>query len=410
LGLARQMNSKFIPKINSTELPLVVVLDIDFSGYGIVRSLVPYQIPVIAFAPSGKFVPESKTRLCPVIRHRTEEDLLLRLQEFGGLRNKPVLIATIDNYVSMIMHNRKMIESLFHINYPDNHILNLLLSKSLFNDFAVQHQVLIPKSFNLHALDQLPEIIPLLDFPVILKPFIRKPYWSKAGLPKAFFCENEKRLRKSFEQAILVEDQLIIQEWVPGGDKDIYYCLTYFDEQSHCLGAFTGNKIRQWPVGTGSTASTKPADDPFLPEETVRILTLTGYRGFGSIEYKKHAINGKYYLIEPTAGRLNQQEFAATLNGVNLPLIGYCSMTGVNIKQRPGPAEKIIYIDEPAELLSAAVHIKRGLLTPCEWLRSLKGKRRYRYFNSKDIRVFMFLFRKLTVLLVNAVFSRKDIH
>ncbi|MBN1789458.1 MAG: hypothetical protein JW830_03100 [Bacteroidales bacterium] len=388
------MDTALYNRLNRETMPVAVVLGIDFSGYGIVRSLVPYKIPVVAFSSTTKFIPESKTRLCAVIPYHSDEELMLGLQAFAGFRLKPVLIATMDSYVSLIMKNRARLEEIFHLNYPPNEVLDLLLSKSLFNEFAGHHQVLIPRSINVQNTEQLNEIVPKFEFPVILKPYIRRPHWQAAGLPKAFLCDNEIRLRDAFSQAVLVEDQLIVQEWVPGGDSEIYYCLVYFDEQG-CLGAFSGQKIRQWPVGTGSTASTRPADDSFLSTETVRILSLAGFRGFGSIEYKKHTGNGKYYLIEPTAGRLNQQEYVATLNGVNIPLLAYGSMTGMNLVQDQKPDEHIVYIDEAAELLSALVHLKRGLLTPAQWLRSLQGKKRFRYYEPKDRIVFVFLLWKI---------------
>lgn len=387
-------------------MPVAVVLGIDFSGYGIVRSLVPYKIPVVAFSSTTKFIPESKTRLCTVIPYHSDEELLNGLLAFAGFRLKPVLIATMDSYVSLIMKNRTRLEEIFHFNYPGNEVLELLLSKSLFNEFAGQHQVLIPRSLNVQNTEQLNGIIPQIEFPVILKPYIRRPHWQAAGLPKAFLCANEIRLRDAFSQAVPVENQLIVQEWVPGGDSDIYYCLAYFDDQG-CLGKFSGQKIRQWPVGTGSTASTRPAGDPFLGTETVRILSLAGFKGFGSIEYKKHTGNGRYYLIEPTAGRLNQQEYVATLNGVNLPLLAYCSMTGMNLVQDQKPDESIVYIDEAAELLSTLVHMKRGLLTPAQWYRSVKGKKRFRYYEPKDRRVFGFLLWKLIRLAFSTLAGKR---
>ncbi len=93
------------------------------------------------------------------------------------------------------------------------------------------------------------------------------------------------------------------------------------------MGSFTGKKIRQWPVDIGSTASTTVADEEFIKSEMIRIFNILNFRGFGSIEYKRNPLNNKFYIIEPTVGRLNQQEFVTTLHGVNLPLITYKSQT-----------------------------------------------------------------------------------
>jgi hypothetical protein len=43
--------------------------------------------------------------------------------------------------------------------------------------------------------------------------------------------------------------------------------------------------------------------------------------GFGGIEYKRDARDGRFLIIEPTVGRTDWQEEVATLAGVNIPLM-----------------------------------------------------------------------------------------
>ena len=173
--------------------------------------------------------------------------------------------------------------------------------------------------------------------------------------------------------------------------------LTYFSDKSECLAAFTGHKIRQWPVGMGSTATAAPKENQYVFEKTCEIFIDLKYKGFGSIEYKRHDINGKYYLIEPTAGRINQQEFIATINGMNLPLWYYNDISGSNIEEMSPPEKEIIYIDEPAEIFSASVHIRKKMISFIEYLRSIKKSKRYRYANKNDLGVFLGLLLKSVV-------------
>jgi predicted ATP-grasp superfamily ATP-dependent carboligase len=192
------------------------------------------------------------------------------------------------------------------------------------------------------------------------------------------------------EKALSIEKDVIVQEYIPGGDAEIYYCLTYYDKNSRCLGSFTGKKIRQWPVDTGSTASTTVAGEEFIKSETIRIFNILNFRGFGSIEYKRNPLNNKFYIMEPTVGRLNQQEFVATLHGVNLPLIAYKSQTHLDLSIPEIKNKVIIYIDEWAELKSTISHLIFKKMKPKEWYKSLKGVKAYRYWNKKDPKVFFY--------------------
>jgi predicted ATP-grasp superfamily ATP-dependent carboligase len=170
--------------------------------------------------------------------------------------------------------------------------------------------------------------------------------------------------------------------------------LTYFNENTECLASFTGVKIRQWPVGTGSTASTKPTTNPSIKKQTIQILKALHYCGFGSIEYKKHAINGIYYIMEPTVGRPNKQSYLATVNGINMPLIAYESLTGLTFDHPDHESLPVTYIDEWADLASSLIHLKKGKIRIRDYVNSVRGRKSYRFFNIGDLRVFVFSFIK----------------
>ena len=377
------------------ELTPAVVLDLGFGGYGVVRSLSRYGIPVIGFCNEKK-MPEFRTRLCDQkIYFKGDSDLREKLEQtVSGLASKPVLYVTTDSYVNFVIENREFIDENFLIHLPTNDVLNLLLDKTAFTEYANQHDILIPRTHNLFNSKDLETIEKDLSFPLILKPFNRTNNWRKANLSKAYYLDTIDELRKLYDEIHPIESRLMVQEWIPGGDSNVYYCLVYFDLQSECLASFTGYKIRQWPVGTGTGCSTTALDDPYVFTRTVEILQQVKYSGFGSVEFKLHDRNGKYYLIEPTVGRVEQIGYVATANGVNLPLCCYNSLTHADLEEAPPPEKKVIYIEEPTEIASAYVHIRKRLITIKEYFRSLKGPKAYRYFCKGDLSVFRGLFIK----------------
>ena len=369
--------------------PAAVILDINFSGYGVVRSLHGHQIELIAIKPSNSFIPESRSRLVDkIITYSNENELFDLLSDFKYYKQNPILFLNSDYYVEYIASDWQYFKNIFNIILPDNQTIKLLLNKDLFPEFAVRNKILIPKTVTIDHNDNNNSKIENLSFPVVLKPFYRKKNWDNAGLPKVFYCKNLNEFQESYFMAIEVEKELIVQEYIPGDDSDIYFCLVYYDSNSSCKGSFTGKKLRQWPVDTGSTASATISREEFVKSETVRIFDKLKYKGFGSIEYKRHSVNGRFYLMEPTVGRLNQQEFVSTVHGINLPLICYNSLTGLNLPFSKVKHEKTIYIDEWSELKSAIYHIKYKKLTLTHWFLSVKDKKSFRYWNIKDPLVF----------------------
>jgi predicted ATP-grasp superfamily ATP-dependent carboligase len=383
------MRSKNLNK----SLPWAIVLHIAYTGYGVVRSLYSYGIPIIAFQKDLSS-PESKSRLCEqIITFNDNDELMKRLISFAKEKpEKPVLFITSDIYVELFLKFRRIFEDNIRIHYPDSDVVQLLLSKDKFIDYAKCNNLAIPKSFKIRTIDDLEKNIDEIIFPAIVKPFVKSPRWLSAKLDKAYLVHSQDELNKLYKRIMEIEPNLLVQEWVPGPDSNVEYCLTYFDKNTECLASFTGAKIRQWPVGTGSTASTKPTKNEWIKNQTIQIFKELHYRGFGSIEYKKHAINGMYYIMEPTVGRPNQQSYVATVNGINMPLIAYESLTGLSFTSYVNKYPPITYIDEWADLASSLVHMKKGEIRISDYLNSIKGKKSFRFFNMRDFDVFLFSF------------------
>lgn len=386
--------------MKNSSISSAVVLDIGFAGYGIIRSLFRYNIPIIGFK-SKMFYAEAGTRLCRKIYvfqdlHHLYE-LLINYAKTQP--KKPVLYVTTDLYVIFILKNITEISKYYQIDFPDENTISILMNKLNFSDFAEKNNIQIPQTISLHNIAEIDTIKENLNFPVILKPWMRTEKWSNRFKEKAFLSQSFKEFEIVYNKVKVIENNILVQEYIPGFDDHVYYCLTYFDERNNCLAAFTGQKIRQWPVRTGSTSTTVLCDNDTIKNETLRIFKLLNYKGFGSVEYKKHAVTGEYFIIEPTVGRLNQQEYIATLNGINIPLIAYNSLTGAGLEPLLPRVKPIIYIDEKNELQSVVKLYKEGNLTFRDWLKSIKGYRAYRFFNLSDpvvgFRMILLIFLKM---------------
>ena len=388
-------------KYNNT-LP-VVILDVKFAGYGMVRSLANKGISLIGFKPKS-FIPESYSRhLEKIISFKNEVELLQQLKDLGAQYDcKPILWLTSDDYVTFAVKHRKTLDALFTLDLPAKATIDVLLDKTRFSEFAKEHDLLIPQTVNIDQHTNIEEAISGLTFPLILKPYCRAVNWRKANFPKAFKFENQQELFHQVGDILKIERQLLLQEWIPGKDENVVYCLVYYDKNNKCISYFTGSKIRQWPVNLGSTATTKPVKIKSIVNDAIHLFDQLKYQGFGSVEFKKHEKNQKYYIIEPTVGRPNQQEYAATINGVNIPLTAYQSLNNLPVEM-VASKEPILYVDCLAEFKSAFKLIKSKQLTFKEWIKSLKGKKAYRYWSFDDSMVGIIWIIKLLEIIPKVV-------
>ncbi|MEW6442085.1 MAG: carboxylate--amine ligase [bacterium] len=377
--------------------PHAVVLGVADTGYGVIRSLAAGGVPVIGFEKDLS-VPEAHTRLCEeVIAYKDDEHLLQLLTRVSQrLGERPVLFVTSDPLVLFCSRHRETLSRHFRFHLPDTETLLRLMEKQKFQALAEQLKCLIPVTIHIHGRQGIEAAVAAVPPPYVIKPFTKSASWKAAGLDKAIIIEDRDPCRQVLDRVIGVEDNLILQELVPGGDDSIYFCLVYFDGKSECRGFFCGRKLRQWPPLTGDTASAVPCEDEEIAAATIRFFRQVNYQGFGSMEFKQHALSKKYYMIEPTVGRPDHQSYIATANGVNLPLEAYHALTEGMTGVGPAPSSvrpksPVMWIDEPHDLAAVCHSLLKGTTRPAEILRPLCGRKSFRYWNAGDPRPFLFL-------------------
>jgi len=114
------------------------------------------------------------------------------------------------------------------------------------------------------------------------------------------------------------------------------------------------------------------------------VLASVGFRGIGSVEFKRSSRDGRLYIVEPTVGRVNLQSGIATAAGVNIPFIALCDALGLPLPESGAVRTDQRWLDERSDLDSARYYVQRGSLTRMAWLRSLRGPRTHLYFSLTD--------------------------
>jgi LmbE family N-acetylglucosaminyl deacetylase/predicted ATP-grasp superfamily ATP-dependent carboligase len=153
-------------------------------------------------------------------------------------------------------------------------------------------------------------------------PAILKPAFSHLGVralgAKALRCAGPDQLRAALRQVGEVE--VLLQEYVPGGDDRLYTAGVFVSEAGHV--AFTGRKLKQHPPGLGIARLAEAVDEPGLVPGSVALLHELGYQGVSQVEYKRDERDGTYRLMEANFRPWTWLGLA-TACGVNLPLAAH---------------------------------------------------------------------------------------
>ena len=364
-------------------LPKAVIIGLSTNGYTVTRALGCKKIPLIILEKRSNQVQcELKTKYGKKIFIDNFRADLIGVLNHLAKNSKIILFPTMDAIVLYLSEHRYSLLSSIYLSFPSHETVQLLMDKTLFKKFAKQHGFLIPKTFIINNYKEIKEVDKYLKFPILLKT-PQKMYIK--GIAKALILKNKNELISLYKEISPFCKTYILQEFIPGGDDQVYFCMQYISQKGKLLASFTGRKIRQWRPLCGGTASCEPAYAPELHELTYEIFKKANFWGIGSIEYKKDPRDGKYYIIEPTVSRVDYQEGVAIANGVNIPYIAYCDILGLPVKPAIKNGGNKAWMCVTADRLAAEYYIKRGELTKAKWLWSLRKVRAFDLFDLRDI-------------------------
>ena len=205
-----------------------VILGMEENGLGVARPLAGEGIPCIALATPW-WNPACKTSRCRVVHSSawTKEAVVEDLLKLGrSLEGKAPVLITKDEPVLWISEARDELSKYFEINLPTEETVNLLMDKQLFTKIARQEGWPVPLTWFVNSRDELDRHLGEMVYPCILKPATKNSEFRSKSPKKAWKIFNAEELTRIYDMVAQWEAEVVIQEWIEGGDDRVAYCLT----------------------------------------------------------------------------------------------------------------------------------------------------------------------------------------
>ena len=386
------MNSRFLSDdalrtIERASLPPAVVLGTNITGLAEARPLAAHGIPVIGVDERiRRYTSYSSAWVATIVTQEFNGagliDLLDTLAAECGRR--PALFISTDEQVKVISQFGERLRQRYAFDFPSRETVDLLMSKAAFTALAAEKGWPIPATISAQSRAELDAGMMELRYPVILKPRLKNLASRQHAGQKAYRCPDQATLHMAYDDVARWEPEVVVQEWIPGTDADVYYSFHYFASDMREVATFEGHKIRQWIPEVGSTASSEPVHPPRVTPLSREVLTSTQCAGFCSVEYKRDPRTDTFYITEPTVGRVNLQLGTALANGADLVSRAYFHVQGLDYpgRERRTYDRKWVYL--AADYKSARFYIARGDLTWRTWLHSLTGPKSFAVWHLND--------------------------
>ena len=317
--------------------PPVFVMNLYYTGIGIARNLRGRGVKVYGLS-SEKKAPGARSHffdgLYEIPDGRNEPEALCQrlLTIRDRHRGAPVIFPTRDFDVLFLHQYRDRLSPAYAIAQPNGSVIPLLLDKFDLAQLALANGIATPQTIICHSAENFDQQIKALRFPLVAKPrfayqWRREGVWKKVGARKAILIESLAQLENEYSQLGQVTDELLVQEYIPGGDSDIVVCCCYINQSGELLGYFTGRKLRQSPAFFGTGCLVEACSIPEIVAPSVKLLRACGYAGLAEIEFKYDASIQTYFLIEVNPRHWDQHELGVPI-GINLTWIAYQAAIG----------------------------------------------------------------------------------
>ena len=285
----------------NNKLPKAIVLGASPTGLAVIWSLGPREVPLwVADFQADRPAFASKYRRDEPIHDPSVEVIIEQLlRRADHTPEMPIAIPTSDAMVLGLVEHREKIAGKIRT-YPaiETGLADRVVEKSSFYQMCLDTDTPTAKTAFTESGDEIIQLANEFQFPLLLKPVFGHLWRDRLKGKKLLVANDRNELEQIVEKFGDDASGLMVQELIPGAEKDIWVGAMYrgVDGARDCC--FVGQKTRQYPVDFGSASYATSLYVPEIEELSWKFLEGIDYRGICGTEFKYDRRDGKYKMIE----------------------------------------------------------------------------------------------------------------
>jgi D-aspartate ligase len=378
--------------IKNVSTPVVVLRGVESASHGalgVVRSLGRLGVPVYAVAPYPRtaafFSGYCRGKHVCDVAHGDAQQSLDRLLAIGRkIGGRPILMPTDDKALLFCANHDQVLREQFLFPVMCPSLIRELSSKQGMYHLAKKHGVPTPEGAFPKCRQDVVEFISRATFPVMVKGVFASVLWRSTG-EKMFIVHSAAELLEKYDFGEDPENpNWMLQEYIPGGDDTVWMLDGYFNERSECLAAFTGKKIRQYPIHHGSTSLGICLENETVRKTTTDFMKRIGYKGILDIGYRYDARDGRYKLLDVNPRIGSTFRLFVAEHGLDVARALYLDLTGQTVIPDEAREGRKWFVEDQ-DLVSCVRYRQEGSLNLKQWIQSFRGVEEAAYFASDDL-------------------------
>ncbi len=295
-------------------------------------------------------------------------NLILFLETLGNeLKYKGIFFFTDDIYLKVVSEASESLQKYFIYPFSGYEQLSKIMDKKFQYECALKAGFPAPVSYFVESQEEFDKAIEKIPFPAVLKSRSRDSGFGRL-VAHAFKINTKDEAAERYK--VSRGYRLILQEYIPGDDKQLFTFGSYLDKDSDPLGVFTGRKLLQTNAGIGTCRIGESLEEEQLIDEGIKLLRAMKYHGASQLEVKKDPRDGKFKLMEVNV-RYWKWHSLATACGVNLPYIQYQDAVGMKPGKIISKANHKLWRESIIHALLSFNRVFKGELSLADFFKSL---------------------------------------
>ncbi len=387
-GFAAQVPASKPGSPSTQALPPVVLLGGEANALSVARDLGRMGVKVYGIGEVDSFVRFS--RFCHWINvpgcGTTEKSWAnYLLGDESKWLEGAILLSCSDAGLQVLIRHRERLQQRYQLDESHPPAQEMMLDKLTTYRAAAAAGVATPRFWEVASADELEHSREQLVFPLLVKPRLSHLFERQFGR-KHVIVESMESLNRVLKQAAEGRLEVLLMEWIPGGDDALCSYFTYLDEKSKPQLHFTKRIIRRFPPGMGGACYHITDWIPELIEPANRLFASVGLRGLANVEFKRDPRDGVYKLIECNA-RFTASNCLVSASGVHLAEYVYRRLAKLPQIQPPekGGYRLGLRLWDPARDFSSMRRLRAAKeISVIAWLKSIAHRQTLQYFEWTD--------------------------
>ncbi len=296
----------------------------------------------------------------------------------------PIIIATSDAMVLGLIQHRELYRGKLIV-HPSitNGLAGQIVDKQSFSGLCQQTGVPTPQTAFPATVDEILGLAEEFQFPLLLKPILGHLWRERLNGRKVLVAQSRDDLQQMIDKFGDQADGLMVQELIPGAEKNIRVGAVYRGKDGQRVSCFVGQKVRQYPPNFGTASYAKSEYIPEIEALSWKFVEGVDYRGICGTEFKFDQRDGQFKMIEVNP-RPTLWFQLVTSAGVDLIYAAYRDLAGELIPPLAKQTDGVTWCFQDKDFLTWAHHLRHFDISPLSLLSTFSPRNHGAVLNWRD--------------------------